>query len=136
PCPTRVLRGAAHAGGGEALRQRALGHRSGRQCPDRSELRRSRRALHRQRPPHDYSAVGQTTHVASRMEQLAAPGTTLMAQATAALVEGYVRVRSLGARAIKGLAEPLELFELFGAEPVRSRLQARAEHLTKFVGRA
>ena len=84
----------------------------------------------------DYSAVGQTTHVASRMEQLAAPGTTLMAQATAALVEGYVRVRSLGARAIKGLAEPLELFELFGAEPVRSRLQARAEHLTKFVGRA
>src|SRR5438094_274933 len=84
----------------------------------------------------DYSAVGQTTHLASRMEQLAAPGTTLMAQATAALVEGYVRVRSLGARAIKGLAEPLELFELFGVSAIRSRLQARAEHLTKFVGRA
>jgi class 3 adenylate cyclase/tetratricopeptide (TPR) repeat protein len=84
----------------------------------------------------DYSAVGQTTHIASRMEQLAAPGTTLMAQATAALVEGYVRARALGTRVIKGLNEPLELFELFGAEPVRSRLQARAEHLTKFVGRA
>jgi class 3 adenylate cyclase/tetratricopeptide (TPR) repeat protein len=84
----------------------------------------------------DYSAVGQTTHIASRMEQLAAPGTTLMAQATATLVQGYVRARSLGARVIKGLHEPLELFELFGAELVRSRLQARAEHLTKFVGRA
>ena len=83
----------------------------------------------------DYSAVGQTTHIASRMEQLAAPGTTLMAQATARLVASYVRSRSLGARVIKGLNEPLELFELFGAEPVRSRLQARAEHLTKFVGR-
>jgi len=84
----------------------------------------------------DYSAIGQTTHVASRMEQLAAPGTTLMAQATATLTEGYVRARSLGPRVIKGLVEPLELFELVGAEPVRSRLQARAEHLTKFVGRA
>jgi len=84
----------------------------------------------------DYSAIGQTTHIASRMEQLAAPGTTLMAQPTAMLVEGYVRARSLGPRAIKGLVEPLELFELFGAEPVRSRLQARFEQLTKFVGRA
>ena len=84
----------------------------------------------------DYSAIGQTTHIAGRMEQLAAPGTTLMAQATAALVEGYVRTRSLGSREIKGLVEPLELFELLGAEGVRSRLQARAEHLTKFVGRA
>src|SRR5262245_27107267 len=44
----------------------------------------------------DYSAIGQTTHIAGRMEQLAAPGATLMAQATAALVEGYVRARSLG----------------------------------------
>jgi tetratricopeptide (TPR) repeat protein len=70
------------------------------------------------------------------MEQLAAPGTTLMAPATARIVDGYVRSRSLGARAIKGLHEPLELFELLDAEPVPSRLRARAEHLTKFVGRA
>jgi class 3 adenylate cyclase/tetratricopeptide (TPR) repeat protein len=83
----------------------------------------------------DYSAVGQTTHVASRMEQMAAPGTTVMAPATARLVEGYVRARPLGGRIIKGLPEPLEPFELVGAEPVRSRLQARAGRLTKFVGR-
>jgi class 3 adenylate cyclase/tetratricopeptide (TPR) repeat protein len=84
----------------------------------------------------DYSAIGQTTHVASRMEQMAAPGTTVMAPATATLVEGYVHARSLGGRVVKGLAEPLEPFELVGAEPVRSRLQARAGRLTKFVGRA
>jgi class 3 adenylate cyclase/tetratricopeptide (TPR) repeat protein len=84
----------------------------------------------------DYSAVGQTTHVASRMEQLAVPGTTLMAPTTAVLVEGYVHATSLGVRVVKGLAEPLELFELISAEPVRSRLQARAGRLTKFVGRA
>jgi class 3 adenylate cyclase/tetratricopeptide (TPR) repeat protein len=83
----------------------------------------------------DYSAVGQTTHIAHRMEQMAAPGATVMAPATAALVEGYVRARSLGVRAVKGLGEPLNPFELIGAEPVRSRLQARAGHLTKFVGR-
>jgi class 3 adenylate cyclase/tetratricopeptide (TPR) repeat protein len=84
----------------------------------------------------DYTAVGQTTHIASRMEQMAEPGTTLMASATATLVEGYVRARSVGRRVVKGLPEPLELFELLGTEPVRSRLQARAERLTRFVGRA
>src|SRR2546425_9267630 len=84
----------------------------------------------------DYSAVGQTTHIAGRMEQLAASGTTLVSPATAALVEGYVRTRPVGVQVVKGLAQPLELFELIGAERVRSRLQARAERLTKFVGRA
>jgi class 3 adenylate cyclase/tetratricopeptide (TPR) repeat protein len=84
----------------------------------------------------DYSAIGQTTHIASRMEQLAAAGTTLMAPATAALVQGYVRTKRVGVQTVKGLAQPLELFELIGAEPVRSRLQAQAERLTKFVGRA
>jgi class 3 adenylate cyclase/tetratricopeptide (TPR) repeat protein len=83
----------------------------------------------------DYSAIGQTTHVAARMEQMAAAGTIVMTPATAALVEGYVHVRSHGARDIKGLTEPLELVELVGAERVRSRLQAHAGRLTKFVGR-
>jgi class 3 adenylate cyclase len=67
----------------------------------------------------DYSAIGQTTHVASRMEQMAAPGTTVLAPAVVKLVEGYVRTRSLGRRMVKGLADPLEPFELLGAEPVR-----------------
>jgi class 3 adenylate cyclase/tetratricopeptide (TPR) repeat protein len=85
----------------------------------------------------DYTAVGQTTHLAARMEQLARPGTILLTAATAALTEGYVEVRSLGTLEVKGLAEPVAAWELAGATAARSRLQARAaQGLTKFVGRA
>ncbi len=84
----------------------------------------------------DYTAVGQTTHLAARMEQLADPGAILLTSDTLALAEGFVRVQSLGAVAVKGLATPTEIFELTGASPVRSRLQAAAARgLTTFVGR-
>src|SRR5262245_40967367 len=85
----------------------------------------------------DYSAVGQTTHVAARMEQIAVPGTIVISSSTASQAEGYVQVTSLGPREIKGLALSIEVFELTGAESARSRLQARAARgLTKFIGRA
>src|SRR5713226_5633575 len=85
----------------------------------------------------DYTAVGQTTHLAARMEQLAEPGTALLTPATLDLVEGYVTVRALGPVPIKGLATPLEVYELTGAGAARSRLQATAARgLTKFVGRS
>jgi class 3 adenylate cyclase/tetratricopeptide (TPR) repeat protein len=84
----------------------------------------------------DYSAVGQTTHLAARMEQLADPGAILLTPDTLHLAEGFVQVRSLGVVAVKGLATPAEIFELTGASPVRSRLQAAAARgLTTFVGR-
>jgi class 3 adenylate cyclase/tetratricopeptide (TPR) repeat protein len=84
----------------------------------------------------DYSAVGQTTHLAARMEQMAKPGSTLLTPATLRLAEGYVRVRSLGPTPIRGLAEPLEVFELLGTGPSRTRLQASAARgLTRFIGR-
>jgi class 3 adenylate cyclase len=84
----------------------------------------------------DYSAVGQTTHLAARMEQLATPGTIRLPSATLRLVEGLVRVTALGPMPVKGLAEPVEVFELLGATPVRRRLQAAvARGLTRFVGR-
>jgi class 3 adenylate cyclase len=54
----------------------------------------------------DYTAVGQTTHLAARMEQLASPGSILLAPSTVHLVEGFVAVRSLGAVPVRGLAEP------------------------------
>src|SRR5215510_11389948 len=62
----------------------------------------------------DYSAVGQTTHLAARMEQLATPGTILLAPATLQLAEGYVQVKSLGPVPVKGMLEPVEIFELLG----------------------
>src|SRR3989475_1713884 len=84
----------------------------------------------------DYSAVGQTTHLAARMEQLATPGTIRLTAATLRLVEGLVRVNALGPIPVKGLDEPVEVFEVVGATAVRQRFQARAaQGLTRFVGR-
>ena len=84
----------------------------------------------------DYSAVGQTTHLAARMEQMAKPDSVLLTAATLRLVEGHVRVKSLGPVSIKGLGEPVEVLELTGLAAMRTRLQvAAARGLTRFVGR-
>jgi len=84
----------------------------------------------------DYSAVGETTHLAARMEQMAMPGTTRLTAAALRLVEGLVQITALGAVPVKGLAEPVEVFELAGASGIRRRLQATAARgLTRFVGR-
>jgi class 3 adenylate cyclase/tetratricopeptide (TPR) repeat protein len=84
----------------------------------------------------DYTAVGQTTHLAARMEQLADPGSILLTPATLALVEGYVQVKSQGPISVKGLSEPVEVYELTGGGSVRTRFQAAAARgLTRFVGR-
>jgi predicted ATPase len=84
----------------------------------------------------DYTAVGQTTHLAARMEQMAMPGSILITAEVLRLVEGYVQVAPLGPVPIKGLQEPAEVYEVTGAGPVRTRLQAAAARgLTRFVGR-
>src|SRR5215831_14703431 len=74
----------------------------------------------------DYSAVGETTHLAARMEQLATPGSIRLSAATLRLVEGLVQVSALGPVPVKGLVEPVEVFELTGASTMRRRLQAAA----------
>ncbi|HSF04548.1 MAG TPA: adenylate/guanylate cyclase domain-containing protein [Methylomirabilota bacterium] len=85
----------------------------------------------------DYTAVGQTTHLAGRMEQLADPGAIVITPDTLALAEGYVAVKPLGPVPVKGLAGPLEIYEVTGAGPARTRLQAAARRgLTRFVGRS
>jgi class 3 adenylate cyclase/tetratricopeptide (TPR) repeat protein len=84
----------------------------------------------------DYSAVGQTTHLAARMEQLATPGSIRLTAATLRLAEGLVQVTALGQFPVKGLTDPVEVFELTGASTIRRRLQASAVRgLTRFVGR-
>src|SRR6516165_9253610 len=85
----------------------------------------------------DYIAVGQTTYLAARLEQLAKPGSVLVTEATLALAEGYVQVRPVGAVTVKGLETATQAYELLGPGPARSRLQASAARgLTRFVGRA
>src|SRR5262249_2277207 len=84
----------------------------------------------------DYTAVGQTTHLAARMEQLATPGSIRLTAGTLHLAEGLVDVNALGTVPIKGLGEPTEVFELVGAGAARSRLEAAARRgLTRFIGR-
>ena len=84
----------------------------------------------------DYTAVGQTTHLAARMEQLADPGSILLTPETLALAEGFVQAMSLGPMAVRGLPAPVEVYELAGVSAVRSRLEAAAMRgLSRFVGR-
>jgi class 3 adenylate cyclase/tetratricopeptide (TPR) repeat protein len=84
----------------------------------------------------DYTAVGQTTHLAARMEQMAMPGSILIPPETLSLAEGYVMVKSLGPMPVKGAPNPVEVYEVVGVTTVRSRLQATAARgLTRFVGR-
>ena len=84
----------------------------------------------------DYTAVGQTTHLAARMEQLASPGNILLTPATWELVEGYVAATPLGPVPVKGLADAVDVYQVTGAGPARTRFQAAARRgLTQFVGR-
>jgi predicted ATPase len=84
----------------------------------------------------DYTAVGQTTHLAARMEQLADPGAIVITPETLALAEGYIEVKSLGPVPVKGLTDPVEVYEVTGAGSARTRLQVAAGRgLTRFVGR-
>ena len=84
----------------------------------------------------DYTAVGQTTHLAARMEQTAMPGSILLSTETLRLAEDYVQVKPLGLVNVKGLSEPVDVYEAIGAGTVRTRLQrSAARGLTHFVGR-
>jgi class 3 adenylate cyclase/tetratricopeptide (TPR) repeat protein len=84
----------------------------------------------------DYTAVGQTTHLAARMEQTAMPGSILLSAETLRLAEDYVQVKPLGLVNVKGMSEPVDVYEAIGAGTVRTRLQrSAARGLTRFVGR-
>ena len=84
----------------------------------------------------DYSAIGSTTHLAARMEQLAIPGTILATGDTFRLVEGLVEVTPLGPITVKGLASPIHVYEITGPGRARSRFQAASGRgFTQFVGR-
>jgi class 3 adenylate cyclase/tetratricopeptide (TPR) repeat protein len=84
----------------------------------------------------DYTVVGQTAHLAARMEQMAKPGSVLTTADTFRLAEGYLAMKPLGALPVKGLAYPIDVYEITGAGAARSRLQAAAVRgLTRFVGR-
>ena len=69
-----------------------------------------------------YTAVGPTVHLAARMEQMAKPASILATDHTVALARGRVATRALGPVPVRGLQTPVEVHELSGAVPIRSRL--------------
>ena len=84
----------------------------------------------------DYSALGHTTHLAARMQELAGPGTALITASTLREVEGFVEIKPLGAIQVKGVSRPIDAYEVTGATAARTRLHAAATRgLTPFVGR-
>jgi len=84
----------------------------------------------------DYTAQGKTAHLAARMEQLAMPGTIRLTVDTLRLAEGYFEVKSLGLVPVKGLEQPIDIYELIGARPRIARFHtAAARGLTRLVGR-
>src|SRR5262249_40393453 len=85
----------------------------------------------------DYSAVGQTTHLAARMEQLAVPGSILVMEAFTRLTDRYLHFKPLGLVSVKGLGDPVDVFEPTGAEPTDARFRSAeaSSGLSHFVGR-
>jgi class 3 adenylate cyclase/predicted ATPase len=84
----------------------------------------------------EYTPIGHTTNLASRMQAVAPVGSIAVSQNTQKLVEGYFALKPLGPTKVKGVSEPVEVFEVTGLGPLRTRLQVSAQRgLTKFVGR-
>jgi class 3 adenylate cyclase len=83
----------------------------------------------------DYTAQGDTTNLAARLQALAEPGSVLVSEPMYRLTQGYFTFQSLGIREIKGHT-PVQVFEVTGRHVGRSRIDIAAEHgLTTFVGR-
>ncbi|MFT4563482.1 MAG: class 3 adenylate cyclase/tetratricopeptide (TPR) repeat protein [Gammaproteobacteria bacterium] len=84
----------------------------------------------------DYVPVGHSTNIAARMEQLANPGSIVVAEQTFKLTDGYFEFKPLGDTQVKGVEAPLNVFEVLGAGPLRTKLQVSARRgLSRFVGR-
>lgn len=84
----------------------------------------------------DYTAIGDTTNLAARLESLADPGSVLMSESTSRLVRGLFRVRPLGPLAIKGKSAPVAVFEVLAANDASNPMAlAAARGLTPYVGR-
>src|SRR5262249_55683839 len=84
----------------------------------------------------DYTPVGHSIHLAARMESLVRGGAVVVSEGTYKLIEGYFECKALGAAKVKGVTEPIPIYEMLGIGPLRTRLQVSARRgFTRFVGR-
>jgi class 3 adenylate cyclase len=85
----------------------------------------------------EYTPIGHTTNLASRLQAVAPTRSIAISEHTRKLVEGYFQVKALGPTKVKGVSEPVNVYEVTGLGPLRTRLQQSATRgLSKFVGRA
>src|SRR6476620_1434704 len=85
----------------------------------------------------EYTPVGHTVNLASRMQSLANAGAIIISDSTRSLVEGYFALRAMGPTRLKGLNESVRVYEVAGLGPLRTRLERSAGRgLSKFVGRS
>jgi predicted ATPase/class 3 adenylate cyclase len=84
----------------------------------------------------EYTPIGHTNNLASRMQALAPTGSIAISEQTRRFVEGYFQLNSLGPTRVKGISEPVNVYEVTGLGPLRTRLQqAAGRGFSKFVGR-
>src|SRR5262245_24357038 len=84
----------------------------------------------------DYTPVGHSIHLAARLESLASGGGVVISEGTYKLIEGYFECKALGEAKVKGVTEPVPIYEVLGVGPLRTRLQISARRgFTRFVGR-
>jgi class 3 adenylate cyclase/tetratricopeptide (TPR) repeat protein len=84
----------------------------------------------------EYTPIGHTANLASRLQTVAPSGSIVVSEATRRLVEGYFELRALGQMQVRGVAEPIEIYEILGPGPLRTHFELSARRgLTKFVGR-
>jgi class 3 adenylate cyclase/predicted ATPase len=84
----------------------------------------------------EYTPIGHTTNLASRLQAMAPVGSVAVSEHTRKLVEGYFELRALGPMPVRGISEPINIYEVTGLGPLRTHFQLSARRgLTRFVGR-
>jgi predicted ATPase/class 3 adenylate cyclase len=84
----------------------------------------------------DYVPIGHATSLAARLQSLAHPGSIVVSESTFRLTDGFFAFNALGAAQIKGVSEPVPIYEVVGVGPLRTRLQVAGRRgLARFVGR-
>jgi class 3 adenylate cyclase/tetratricopeptide (TPR) repeat protein len=84
----------------------------------------------------EYTPIGHATSLAARMQTLAPTGAIAVTEVTEKLTAGFFEYRPLGPTRVKGVSDPVQVYEVVGTGPLRTRLEiSAARGLSKFVGR-
>jgi len=84
----------------------------------------------------EYTPIGITANVAARLQTVAPSGSVVVSEPTRRLVEGYFELHALGQMRVRGIGEPIAIYEVTGPGPLRTHFELAARRgLTQFVGR-